>query len=628
MMQNKIKQRFLNPASIWAIIWTLFQIWIVIRGAYPSMVLRPIHVCFAMGLVFLTKPMFKKNILPKGQKYVPKWYEYIFVASVALCGIYFCIHGNRMMTRMAYVDDLLPTDYVIGLLMIGMLIECSRRAVNNAFTIIVGVFVVYAVWGGSLPGALGHSGQDLTTLLESQVFSTAGIFNSPISVSVSMVFYFLLFGSFLVATPAGQLFINISNVLTRKSVGGSGKASVVMAILFGMISGSAPANVASIGTIIYPSMKKEKFDPMFSGSILAIEGTAGQLIPPVMGAAAFIMVDMTGHSYAEIMKAAILPSIAFMSGLFILIHLYAKKHNIHPLNEVEPQIKKDIAKHIHLLVGVIVLVVLVIKGYSMMRAATIASATLYVICLFRKDTRITLFKIIDAFESTAKQALTVAIPCALAGVIIGVIVNTGLGLRFSSIINAIAQNNLLVALLATMLMALVLGMGMPTSAAYIMASTLLCPTIVELGIPVLVAHFFVFYYANLSAITPPVALASYAAGGIVDTDMWRLGLEAFKYSMVIFLVPYIFVYYPELLGIGTVTEIVWIMCITMVSMYAICAAIIGFGFIDLNIIERIVLIGSSVIIIFPELISTIVGLVLVGVVIIMQLHKKKVASII
>jgi TRAP transporter 4TM/12TM fusion protein len=576
-----------------------------------------------MGLVFLAKPMLKKNAVPKGQKYIAKWYEYIFVAAVIFCGAYFILNGDRMMTRMAYVDDLLTMDYVVGLLMIALLLECSRRAVDIAFTIIVVVFIAYAVWGGFLPGILGHGGQDLTTLLESQVFSTAGIFNSPVSVSVSMVFYFLLFGAFLTATPAAQLFINISNVMTRKTVGGAGKASVVAAALFGMISGSAPANVASIGTIMYPSMKKQKFDPMFSGSMLSIEGTAGQLIPPVMGAAAFIMVDMTGHSYAEIMKAAILPSVVFLAGLYFLIHLYAHKHGMKPINEDMGQTRKDIFKHIHLLLGVAVLVALIIMGYSMMRAATIASACLYAICLFRKDTRLSLYKILETFESTAKQAVTVAMPCALAGIIIGVIVNTGLGLRFSSIINAIAQSNLLLALFATMLMALVLGMGMPTSAAYIMSATLLCPTIVGLGIPVLVAHFFVFYYANLSAITPPVALASYAAGGIVEVDLWKLGLEAFKYSIVIFTIPYIFIYYPELLGIGSVGKIIFVTAITLMSAYEISAALIGYGLVPISTIERLLLGASAVMIIFPEIITTIIGIIIFAVIMFMQYTRKK-----
>ncbi|NLJ79386.1 MAG: TRAP transporter fused permease subunit [Tissierellia bacterium] len=623
MILNRMRKRFFNPASVWALMWTLFQIWIVIRGAYPSMVLRPIHVCFAMGLVFLTKPMLQKDAVPKGEQYWPKWYDYIFVLAVIACLIHFVANGDRMMSRMVFVDKLTTMDHIVGVVMLILLLECSRRGVNTAFTIIVAVFMAYAVWGGNLPGIFQHSGQSLSILLENQLFSTTGVFSSPASVSASMVFYFLLFGAFLTATPSGQLFINISRVLTRKLVGGAGKASIVAAALFGMISGSAPANVTSIGTIMYPSMKEENFGPMFSGSIFAIEGTAGQLIPPVMGAAAFIMVDMTGHSYAEIMKAAILPSVVFLSGLYFLVHLYAVKNDLRPVEEDVTHMKKDIFRHIHLLLGVLLLIVLIIKGYSMMRAATVASLSLVLLCFLRKDTRLSLYEIIEALETTAKQATTVAIPCALAGIIIGSIASTGLGFRFSSIINALAQNSLLLALVATMLMALVLGMGMPTSAAYIMSSALLCPTIVDLGIPVLVAHFFVFYFANLSALTPPVALASYAAGGIVEEDMWKLGLEAFKYSIVIFMIPYIFIYHPALLGLGTPLEIAAVVAITLINTFLISAVLIGYGLVPVTKLERVLMIIASVGIIVPETTTTIAGLVLFAAVMLKQYIRRK-----
>lgn len=621
MIDSKYK-RFLTPAALWAITWTLFQIWQV-ADSLPSMKLFPIHVCFAMGLVFLTKPMLERNKVPKGQRYAAKWYEYIFVAAVLFCGIYMVMNAERFMTRMAYVDDLTTLDYVVGVTMILLLLESSRRAAGVALTIIVAAFIGYAFFGGALPGILGHGGQDLTTFLESQIFTTSGAFGSPIYVSVSMIFYFLLFGAFLTATPAGQLFINISTVLTRKTTGGAGKASVVAAALFGMISGSAAANTASIGTIMYPMLKKEKFDPMFSGSILAIEGTSGQLIPPVMGAAAFIMVDMAGYSYARIMTAAILPSIVFLGALYFLIHLYAKKNNLRPIQEDVSEAKKDIFKHLHLFIGIIVLIGLIISGFSMMRAATVATLVLVLVCMLRKDTRLSIAGTLDAFVDTARQAIIVAMPCAMAGIIVGVIVGTGLGIRFSGMINALAQNSLLLALVATMLMALVLGMGMPTSAAYIMAATLLCPTMVKLGVPVLVAHFFVFYFANLSMITPPVALASYTAAGIVGMDMWKLGLEAFKYSFIIFLIPFTFVYSPALLGFGTIPEIAQVGFTTLVGTYALCATLIGHALIRITKIERILFAIAATLMVIPETITDIVGFVGFVILMVIQFLRSK-----
>ncbi|OPL08918.1 MAG: hypothetical protein AVO33_08370 [delta proteobacterium ML8_F1] len=533
------------------------------------------------------------------------------------------MNGDRFMTRMPYINSLTTMDYIVGISLMLLLIEGSRRAINNAFTIIVVLFLVYAVFGGPLPGILRHSGQDITTLLETQVFTTSGIFTSPISVSARMVFYFLLFGAFLVATPAGKLFVNISTALTRKSRGGSAKASVVAAALFGMISGSAPANVASIGTIMYPGMKDDKFDHIFSGSMLAIEGTAGQLIPPVMGAAAFIMVDMTGSSYAEVMMAAILPSIVFMVALYMMIHLYALKHGIQPRNEDITQIKKDILKHFHLLLSIVVLVGMILMGFSIMRSAAFASAMLFLISLIRKDTRLNLFKLLDVFEKTARSALVVTMPCALAGMIIGVIVGTGLGMRFSSLINSLAQHNLLIALVATMLMALVLGMGMPTSAAYIMAATLLAPSIVALGVPLLVAHFFVFYFSILSMLTPPVALSSYAAAGIVDADMWKLGLHAFKYSLVIFAIPYIFIYNPALLGYGSFLETIFVLFIAIMGAMAMSIAITGFGFVRTTKFENVILVVVAILVIAPQLIATAVSVGAFAFVMVKQLARKK-----
>lgn len=623
MSENKYVKRFLNPASIWAIIWALFQIWIVFRGSFSALVLRPIHVGFAIGLVFLTQPMFKKNKVPKGQKYMPKWYEYIFVALDLMCIIHMCVNSERIMSRMVGVDALTTMDIVVGVVLILLLLECSRRAVNMALTIIVLVFLAYGFFGNMLPGLLGHTGHSLSAMLENQVYSTGGIFGSPVSVSVSMVFYFLLFGAFLSATPAGQLFINISNLLTRKTTGGAGKATVVACAFFGMISGSAPANVASVGTIMYPSLKKEKFDPTFSGSILAIGGTAGQLIPPVMGAAAFIMVDMVGTSYSQVMLSAVLPSIIFMMAMYFLVHFYAKKHRLSaPVMDVA-QVKKDIMKHLHLLLSIVVLVAMILSGRSMMRAATLSAVVLIVLTMIRKDTRLNLYTFLETLESTAKQAVIVVMPCALAGIIVGEIVSTGLGLRFSSMINMVAQNSLLIALMLTMLMALILGMGMPTSAAYIMAATLLAPTMVNLGVEAIVAHFFVFYFANLSMITPPVALSSFAAAGIVGVDMWKLGLAAFKYSFVIFIIPYAFVYSPAMLGFGTVPEIIQIAVFTILGIYAVGCGLIGYGLAPINKLERLVLIVAAVMLIVPELISSVIGTVILAASLALQYQRRK-----
>lgn len=626
MKRNKYIEAFCNPAAIWALAWVVFQLWVVVRGSYSALIMRSVHVCFAMGLVFLAFPTLKKHKVPKGERYMPQWYEYIFFIITIFCGIYMVMNCARYDTRMAYVDPLTTMDYAVAIAMLLLLLECSRRAVNMALTVIVLVFIAYGFFGEMMPGLLAHSNMSLAKFVEVQIFSTTGVFGSPVSTACGTVFYFLLFGAFLTATPAGRLFVNISTLLTRRSIGGAGKATIVASALFGMISGSAPGNVASIGTIMYEPMKEQGFENRFTGSILAIGGTAGQLIPPVMGAAAFIMVDMTGISYSSIMLAAIIPSFIFLAALYFLVDMYARKYKL-PKPQIDAAVcRKEIKKNIYLLLSVAVLVALIIRGGSMMRCCTYATIVLVALCMIRRDTRLSLFDSIKALVSAGKQAIVVTMPCALAGIIVGQITATGLGIRFSSMINALASSNLLFALIATMLMALVLGMGMPTSAAYIMSATLLCPSIIKLGVPTLAAHFFVFYFANLSMITPPVALSSFTAAGIVNDNMWKLGLSAFKYSFIIFIIPYTFVYSPDMLGIGNPMVLLQSSITCLISAYGLSMGLIGVGIAPMKRMERILAIAASLCLIIPETVTDIVGVAVMVVLLVLQRQHMKEGS--
>ena len=623
MKKNKYIEAFCNPGAVWALVWVMFQLWVVVRGSYSALIMRSVHVCFAMGLVFLTFPALKRHKVPKGEKYIPRWYEYIFFIITIFCGIYIVMNCARYHTRMAYVDPLTAMDHAVAIAMLLLLLECSRRAVNMALTVIVLIFIAYGFFGEMMPGLLAHSNMPLAKFIEVQIYSTTGVLGSPVSTACGTVFYFLLFGAFLTATPAGRLFVNISTLLTRRANGGAGKATIVASAFFGMISGSAPGNVASIGTIMYRPMKQQGFENRFIGSILAIGGTAGQLIPPVMGAAAFIMVDMTGISYSSIMLAAVIPSFIFLAALYFLVDMYARKYKL-PKPQIDAaECRREIGKNIYLLLSVAVLVALIIRGGSMMRCCTYATIVLVALCMIRRDTRLSLFDSVRALVSTGKQAIVVTLPCALAGIIVGQITATGLGIRFSSMINALASSNLLFALMATMLMALILGMGMPTSAAYIMSATLLCPSIIKLGVPTLAAHFFVFYFANLSMITPPVALSSFTAAGIVNDNMWKLGLSAFKYSFIIFIIPYTFVYSPAMLGIGAVTELLQASLTCLVSAYGLGMGLIGVGIAPMKQMERIAAVAASLLLIIPETITDIGGILLMAAVLAIQIRNRK-----
>lgn len=620
---RELVQRFLNPVSICAIAWTCFQLWVVFHGSYHAQIQRPIHVAFAVALVFLSRPLGWK----KGEKKPPTVIDWLCVAATAACVLYMVLNYNRIVERIPFVNPLRTMDIVVGIVFVVLVIEAGRRAINWAMSIIALAFVAYGFFGFVFPGIFGHKGQTIVSFVETQIYSTTGIFTSPVGVSDSMVFYFLLFGAFLAATPAGRLFTDLARVATNGTVGGSGKASIIASALFGMISGSAPGNVASVGSITYPMMKEQGFPPRFSGSVLAIAGTGGQLIPPIMGAAAFIMVDMIGVSYAEIMKAAIGPSIVYVAALYIIVHLYAVRYGLGGIKEDLSHLKKGIIARLHLLLPVVMLVVLIIKGRSLMFSATWSVVFLVLLCLLKKDTRIGIVKIVEGLEKTAMSAIVVAMPCALAGIIVGEIVHSGLGLRFSSLVAAISQGNLFLALFLTMVMAVILGMGMPTSAAYIMCAVLLGPTMVRLGVEAIVAHFFIFYFANLSMITPPVALSSFAAAGIVGDDAMKLGWQAFKYSFVIFIIPYMFIYNPALLGIGSLPNILIVLVTTLLGTFAIGMALIGHGFAAIGRVERVLLALTAILLIVPELYTGLIGLGGLVVLCSLQLRRKKAAEI-
>lgn len=601
--KTKSFKDFLNPTSLIALSWTLFQLYIVLIKSFNSQIQRPIHVAFAMALVLSSKPMFK------GKKKC-QWHDILFIVLTFSSIAYLISIYDRLVSRIPFVDPLSAMDITAGLVFIIMLFEASRRAISLALPIISMVFIAYAFYGGGLPGLFGHHGVNLAEFVETQFFSTSGIFSSPISVSVTMVFYFLLFGAFLELTPAGELFADLANIFTRKSYGGSGKASIIASGLFGMISGSAAANTVSVGTFFYPMMKKSGYNKTFSAAITAIGGTGGQLIPPVMGAAAFLMVEMVGVSYLSIMKAAIIPSFVYVLALYFLVHFEAIKLNIRSVNIDYVCAKQRIKDRIHLLFSIIVLVTLILIGRSLMSSAFWATVSLIALCFVRKGTRIDFYTFVLGLEKAAKSAVIVAMPCSIAGIIIGVIVGTGLGLRLSSIIAHFASGNLLIALILTMFIAILLGMGMPTSAAYIMSAVLLAPCIVEMGVMPIVAHFFVFYFANLSMLTPPVAVASYAAASLDEgLDMWTVGIRAFAMSSVIFLLPFAFVYNPGLLGMGSISAILWGFFTMILSTLAFSIGIIGFSNRSYKTWQRMLFILFAVAIIIPEYISSILGII-------------------
>ena len=566
------------------------------------MVICPLHVAFTLLLVFLNKPFIKEKPLLSAA--VDGGCFAVVLAYMA----YVVYYADRIVTRVPFVDELLFADFFFGIALVLLLMEGGRRYLGWSMSMIAAVFIAYSFFGKNLPGILGHSGVDLISFIENQIMMSGGIFSSPISASAGTIFYFMIFGAFLAATPAGKLFVAMAKYSTRNSIGGAGKASILASGLFGMISGSAAANVASVGIITYPMMEKGGFKPVFSAALLATAGTGGQLIPPVMGASAFIMADMIGISYFKIIVCAILPAVLYVGSLLWEVHLEACKQDIKPIPVDPKELLATIKSFSHLVLPIVVLVALIAIGRSLMFAALVSTVVLIALCQIRSDTRLSFKEIIGMSVDGTKASVIVALPCALAGIVIGEVVFTGLGLRFSAVIASFSANSMIIALLLSTVMIIIMGMGMPTSAAYIMSAVLLAPAMQNLGIEAIVAHMFIFYFANMSMITPPVAIASYTAAGIAKTGLWETGIEAVRLALVLFLIPFVFVYSPALLGIGSLHSIAWVFFTCSAGIIGLGIGIIGYWRMNLSKPLRAAFIIAALLLIIPELITDIIGL--------------------
>lgn len=616
-MEEKIRKQLIFAV---ALVWLLAQLYMVFF-VVPNMVIRPCHVGFCLLLVFISKPAI--NNKPRLSLIM----DGAAVTAISAYIVHRLIYAEHIVTRIPFVDELSYADIWLGLIFVVLMLEAGRRVLGWSMSVIAIIFMGYSFFGKNLPSIFKHPGMDLYSFVENQLMTSGGIFSSPIAASTDTIFYFMIFGAFLAATPAGKLFVATAKYATRKSVGGAGKASILASGLFGMISGSAAANVASVGVIAYPMMERAKFSPVFSAALLATAGTGGQLIPPVMGASAFIMADMIGVSYFSIVVCAILPSLLYVGSLVWEVHLEAYKRGMKIESVDVEALLKTIKSYAHLVLPIVALITLIALGRSLMYAAMASAAILILLCQIRKDTRLSFREIMTMAIDGTKSCVIVTLPCALAGIVIGEVTLTGLGLRFSAVIAALSEGNLLLALILSTVMIIIMGMGMPTSAAYIMSAVLLAPAMQKLGVQPLVAHMFIFYFANMSMITPPVAIASYTAAGIAKTKLWETGIEAVRLALVLFLIPYVFVYNPALLAIGAPLDIAWVFFTTSVGAMGLGIGIIGYWKGTVPIGMRVVFIAAAICLIIPETITDIVGLAVLSALMIFQHKRNKAIAI-
>jgi TRAP transporter 4TM/12TM fusion protein len=608
-----------SPAFLVAVSWSLFHLYTAAIGSFTAMAQRAIHIGFALALTFLIFRITKDQ----GKKWL-RSIDYFCAILSLIIAVYIYLNIERISSRVWYVDGIAIWDYIFGISLILLLLEASRRTIGKAMTILALIFLAYGFWGDKLPGLLAHRGISLEDMIDLQFLSPQGIFGIPLAVSADNVFYFVLFGAFLEISGGGKLFNDLAFWLTGRFKGGPAKATVVSGGLMGSISGSAVANVVASGIFTIPLMRKTGFSRRFAAAVEAVSSTGGQLMPPIMGAAAFVMAETLALPYATIALAAIIPSLLFYIQNFLVVHLQASKEGMQGMKKEDmPNIKQEVKDRAHMLIPLVLLVYLVMTGYSLLTSAYYAIIVTVVMSLFRKVTRMNIKQILEALENGAKQSLQIAIPCAVAGIVIGVISFSGLGLKFTEIVMDFSQGNLYLALILVALATIVLGMGMPTTSAYIMGAILMAPALISFGVVNLAAHMFVFYFAILSMITPPVALASFAAAGIAEANLAKTGWISLFLASSSFLIPFAFAINPAILLIGTPVEIVTVTLFTILGIFSLSAAVIGFIFTDTSLVVRVILIVTAVLLLYPEPLTSIIGTGILATILFYQRYRAK-----
>ncbi|MCT6925198.1 TRAP transporter permease [Metasolibacillus sp.] len=610
------------------LIFSLFQLYTAIFGLFPAQIQRTVHLGFGLTFIFLLFPARRKS-----RKDVIPFYDYILAIVAIVVGSYWTINYERLVQSLGQLEQM---DFIIGLLAVLLVLEAARRAVGLPITIIASLFLLYAYFGQQMPAFMAHRGQSVESIVNLMFYSTDGILGTPISVSATFIFVFLLFGAFLVKTGVGQYFNDLAVSLAGKLTGGPAKVAIFSSALQGTISGSSVANVVTSGSYTIPMMKKLGYKKEFAGAVEASASTGGQLMPPIMGAAAFLMVEFIGRgvTYWDIAKAAAIPALLYFTGIWIMTHFEAKRLGLRGLSDEEMPNRKEVLKKIYLLVPIILIIVLMLVGVPVMHAALYGVLACILVGMFNKETRLGPLDILDALVDGARTALGVVAATACAGIIVGVVVKTGLGLSLANSLVKLAGGSILLTLVFVMIASLILGMGAPTTANYVITSTIAAPAIIALLAPntpqdlvpvvvLLSAHFFVFYFGIIADITPPVALAAFAASGISGGDPIKTGVNSAKLAIAAFIIPYMIVFSPALLMVDvTILQVIWVVFTAIMGMIAIGAGIIGYWYRKLYWFERIIVIVAGLAMVYPESISDISGLIVFGIMFVIQFMTK------
>lgn len=611
--ERKLRGKFGTIVYGLATVSSLYHLYALFVGLIPPHQHNSMHLLFSLTLLFLTK---KAHVSETSKKAIIRD---TLIAFICIAVFSYVVIGYENIIERAVTPN--TVDQLLAVIAVVLVLEACRRSYGNVLPGIALFFIGYAFLGRYIPGALGHRGWTLKRFTFMLFMQTEGIFGVATRVSAKEVFMFLLFGALLMASGGGKKLMDMAYSLAGKFRGGPAKVATIASGLFGMVSGSAVANAVTTGQFTIPVMKRAGYEPHFAGAVVAVASTGGLVMPPVMGAGAFIMAEILGKPYFEVAKAAIIPALLFYGSVLTVVHLEAKRLGLAGLpKEQLPQFSGIAKQSLDIIVPVAVLIYLIANYTPIIRAALYAMALIVIFNLIqiKNMNKLNLRKIIEALKDASMSARSVCAACATAGIIIAIINGTGLGLAFASYITNLGKGSILAVLVLTMVVLIILGMGLPAIGAYMIGASIAAPALCELGIAPLAAHMFVFYFSNLSHITPPVALASYAAAGIAGAEPFKTGFTAWKLGLCAFIVPFMFIYGNELLLIGNTLNIIVAVITALVGVIALGGSLNGFLLTELSLFERSLLFISSLCMIKPGLVTDIIGIVLIIIVLISQ----------
>ncbi len=620
--KRKTKRRkpegiFKRIITVLTIMMSLYHLYSAIFTINPTQQ-RAIHLMFVLTLVYLLYPATSKSPVDK-----PSTVDYGWIgASLFAVGNLLLRFNDIARTGGRYTD----LDIICGYIIIAVVAEAARRAIGKALPIMAGILILYGLFGRSVPGPLRHSGFSIERIMTHLTLTTEGVFGQILGVSSTYIYLFILFGAFLGVTGMSSVFNDIALSIAGGSRGGPAKVSVLASGMMGSISGSTSANVVTTGAFTIPLMQKTGYKDYFASAVEAAASAGGQIMPPVMGSAAFIIADSLGIPFVDVLKAALLPAVLYYFSLWVIVDLRARKEGIYGVPKANlPKLKTVLLERGHLLIPLVGIVYMLIAGYNAMDAALIGIVLSVGASFLRRKTWIKPIELVKALEAGAVSSISVAAACAIIGVVVGMVSLTGAILSVGAAVLNMSGGLLPVTLILTMFVAIIMGMGLPTTACYVLTSTIAAPAIVQLGIEPLQAHLFVFYYGILSTITPPVATGSYAAAGLSGADVNKTGWTGIQLAIAGFIIPYMFIYSPSLLmpeGIGII-EIIMTVVSALVGVIALGLFVEGFLFRKMNVIERALAATAAVCLIYSGLVTDVIGYSIIAYLFAMQYRYSK-----